>query len=125
MVNKVIIILILINSVLSLCNKVNFKKTMILNLDMAKTTNNFLDSEAGTGLEGHDARNTYDDTEEELFKINKYLEMKKILKTLENDKVGIQDKLTIIKNYDLLEDNIVNNLFGASLLDDWNFNITL
>ena len=125
MVNKVIIILLLINSVLSLCNKINFKKTMILNLNIAKTTDNFLDSEAGTGLEGHDMRNTYEDTDEELFKINKYLEMKKILKTLENDKVGIQDKLTIIKNYDLLEDNMGNNLFVASLLDDWNFNIKL
>ena len=122
---RIIIILLLINSVLSLCNKINFKKTMILNLNIAKTTDNFLDSEAGTGLEGHDMRNTYEDTDEELFKINKYLEMKKILKTLENDKVGIQDKLTIIKNYDLLEDNMGNNLFGASLLDDWNFNITL
>ena len=119
----VVIFLIFINYVVCMCSKFNFKK---INIKLDNTeTYKFLDGEVGKGLEGHDTRNIFIDNDEEMFKINKYLEMKKILKTLENDKVGIHDKLTIIKNYDLLEDNIGNNLFEAGLLDDWNFNITL
>jgi len=119
----IVIFLIIINYVMCMCSKFNLKKINI-NLDNIETYK-FLDNEAGKGLEGHDTRNIFIDKDEEMFKINKYLEMKKILKTLENDKIGIYDKLTIIKNYDLLEDNIGNNLFEAGLLDDWNFNITL
>tara|TARA_Y100000991_G_C21944265_1_gene336748 strand:- start:475 stop:840 length:366 start_codon:yes stop_codon:yes gene_type:complete len=121
MVNKLIIILLLINSALSLCNKNNFKKTMILNLDKAKTSNIFLDSEAGIGLQGHDARNTYDDTDEELFKIKKYLEMKKILLILESKKISTLDKLDIINDYNILEYKLGENIYAGGLLDDWNF----
>lgn len=119
----IIIFLLIINYVMCMCSKFNFKKINI-NLDNTETYK-FLDGEAGTKLEGYDTRNNLIDNDEEMFKISKYLEMKQILKTLENDKVGIHDKLTIIKNYDLLECNMNNNLFGAGLLDDWNFNITL
>lgn len=119
----IVIFLLFINYVVCMCSKLNLNKINI-NLDNIKTYK-FLDNEAGKGLEGYDTRNIVIDNDEEIFKINKYLEMKKILKTLENDKVGIYDKLIIIKNYDLLEDNIGNNLFEAGLLDDWNFNITL
>jgi len=118
-----IVILLIINYALGMCSKFNFKKINI-NLDNTEIYK-FLDGEAGTKLEGYDTRNNLIDNDEEIFKINKYLEMKQILKTLENDKVGILDKLTIIKNYDLLEDNIGNNLLEGGLLDDWNFNITL
>ena len=119
----IVIFLLIINYVMCMCSKFNFKKINI-NLDNIETYK-FLDNEAGKGLEGHDTRNIFIDDDEKMFKINKYLEMKKILKTLENDKIGIHDKLIIIKNYDLLKDNIGNNLFEAGLLDDWNFNITL
>lgn len=119
----IVILLLFINYALGMCSKFNFKKINI-NLDNIETYK-FLDGEAGTKLEGYDTRNNLIDNDEEIFKINKYLEMKQILKTLENDKVGILDKLTIIKNYDLLEYNIGNSLLEGGLLDDWNFNITL
>lgn len=120
----IVIFLLVVNYVICMSNKFNFKKINV-NLDNNIKTHKFLDSEAGKGLEGHDTRDIFIDKDEEMFKINKYLVMKKILKTLENDKVSIQDKIIIIKNYDLLEDNIVNNLLQGGLLDDWNFNITL
>ena len=119
----IIIFLLTITYVICMYSKFNLKKINI-NLDNTETYK-FLDGEAGTKLEGHDTRHIFIDNNKEMFKINKYLEMKQILKTLENDKVGIHDKLTIIKNYDLLEYNMNNNLFGGGLLDDWNFNITL
>ena len=119
----IVILLLFINYALGMCSKFNFKKINI-NLDNIETYK-FLDGEAGTKLEGYDTRNNLIDNDEKIFKINKYLEMKQILKTLENDKVGILDKLTIIKNYDLLEYNIGNSLLEGGLLDDWNFNITL
>ena len=119
----IVILLLFINYALGMCSKFNFKKINI-NLDNTEIYK-FLDGEAGTKLEGYDTRNNLIDNDEKIFKINKYLEMKQILKTLENDKVGILDKLTIIKNYDLLEYNIGNSLLEGGLLDDWNFNITL
>ena len=72
-------------------------------------------------MEGHDARNTYDDTDEELFKIKKYLEMKKLLIMLESDKISTNNKLDIISNYDLLEYKLGENIYAGGLLDDWNF----
>ncbi len=119
-----VLTILFINYTTCMISKFNFKKINI-KLDSVEPYK-FLDSKSGKGMEGHDTRNISVDSEEEMFRISKYLEMKKILKTLENDKVGEHDKILIIYNYDLLNDSsIAINLLRAGLLDDWNFNITL
>lgn len=88
----------------------------------------FLDPESGEGLSGYDSRHSLNRTKEmddELFKIKKYLELNKILNSLESSKISDIDKLNIIDyNYILDEDSYID-LFAGGLYDDWNFNIIL
>jgi hypothetical protein len=62
-------------------------------------------------------------------KIRKYFLYKDFLRTLENDKISIQDKLRIIENNDLLniDDNAsskyTTNLLAGGLMDDFNFEL--
>jgi len=60
-------------------------------------------------------------------KIRKYFLYKDFLRTLENDKISIQDKLRIIENNDLLniDDNAsskyTTNLLAGGVIDDFKF----
>ena len=60
-------------------------------------------------------------------KIRKYFLYKDFLKTLENDKVSIQQKLRIIEDNDLLNlddsSKYVTNLLAGGLMDDFNFEL--
>lgn len=62
-------------------------------------------------------------------KIRKYFLYKDFLRTLENDKISIQDKLRIIENNYLLniDDNAsskyTTNLLAGGLMDDFNFEL--
>jgi hypothetical protein len=60
-------------------------------------------------------------------KIGKYFIYKDFLKTLENDKVSINNKLRVIENNNLLHlddsSKYVTNLLAGGLMDDFNFEL--
>jgi hypothetical protein len=71
---------------------------------------------------------TFSDEDQILIaKIRKYFIYKDFLKTLENDKVSIQQKLRIIEDNDLLNlddsSKYVTNLLAGGLMDDFNFEL--
>lgn len=60
-------------------------------------------------------------------KIRKYFIYKDFLKTLENDKISIKDKLRIIEDNNLLHlddsSKYTTNLLAGGLMDDFNFEL--
>jgi len=108
-------------------DKINLNR-YVLKKNLRDESHKFLDPECGEGLSGFDCRyslNITKESEEELFKIKKYLELNKILNSLESSKISEIEKLNIIDyNYILDQDTIVN-LTSGGLMDDWNFNIIL
>jgi len=59
-------------------------------------------------------------------KIRKYFLYKDFLRTLENNKVSVQDKLRIIEDNNLLQDEsskYTTNLLAGGLMDDFNFEL--
>ena len=61
--------------------------------------------------------------ENELFNIKKFFYYKKILEQLNNTKISIYDKVTIIENENIIDQKMGINLFKGGLLDDFNFEI--
>tara|TARA_Y200000002_G_scaffold314345_1_gene272066 strand:+ start:8821 stop:9168 length:348 start_codon:yes stop_codon:yes gene_type:complete len=58
----------------------------------------------------------------EMVNIIKYFKYKDLLETLENRNVCIQQKLTYIEDYDLLNRSMSINIQNGGLMDDWEFN---
>ena len=74
------------------------------------------------------SENSIDDGQIIISKLGKYFLYKNLLKTLENDKVSIQDKVKIIEDNNIPHLNKSNskyatNLLAGGLVDDFNFEL--
>lgn len=69
---------------------------------------------------GYDFRKIQYNEEDSLYRINKNFKNKSILTILESNSLGIEDKLKIIEEYDILEKKYIDIKAGG-LLDDFNF----
>lgn len=79
----------------------------------------------GKDYQGVDMRNPIlcDLNGETLYNIGVNMKKNKILKTLEDDEVGMPRKLKLIEKMDLFDVSMKNNLLAGGLLDDWNSDI--
>jgi hypothetical protein len=79
----------------------------------------------GKDYQGVDMRNPIlsDLNGEEIYNIGVNMKKNKILKTLEDDEVGMPRKLKLIEKMDLLDVSMKSNLLAGGLLDDWNSDI--
>ena len=69
---------------------------------------------------GYDfTKNEYNE-EESIYKINDNFKNKKLLTILESTQIGLEDKLKLIDDYDILEKKYIDIKAGG-LLDDFNF----
>tara|TARA_B100001093_G_scaffold477055_1_gene503969 strand:- start:9 stop:410 length:402 start_codon:yes stop_codon:yes gene_type:complete len=59
-----------------------------------------------------------------LYEVGVNMKKKVLLKTLEDDEVGLPRKLKMLEYNDLLDDTLKVNILTAGLLDDWEFDIT-
>lgn len=59
-----------------------------------------------------------------LYQIGVNMKKQKLLKTLEDDEVGLPRKLQMLEYNDLLDNTLEVNILTAGLLDDWEFDIT-
>lgn len=63
-----------------------------------------------------------EDNSSQLFNINKYFEMRKLLDILKNNEIDDKTKMSILNKYSLLfEDNFVPDITKGGLLEDFNF----
>lgn len=69
---------------------------------------------------GYDFRKFQYNEQDSIFRINKNFKNKSILSILESNNVGVEDKLKIIDEYDILEKKYIDIKAGG-LLDDFNF----
>ena len=59
-----------------------------------------------------------------LYQIGVNMKKQKLLKTLEDNEVGLPRKIQMLEYNDLLDDTLEVNILTAGLLDDWEFDIT-
>lgn len=74
---------------------------------------------------GYDQRHpNVTDTEEELFKVYKDMEVKKIVNQLENGNLSLISKMNILDKYSFLfEESMAANITSGGLLDDFYFEL--
>lgn len=79
----------------------------------------------GLNFQGIDMRNPVlsDLDNNLLYEIGVNMKKLSLLKTLEDDKVGLPRKLKMLECNDLLDDTLEVNILTAGLLDDWDFDI--
>lgn len=72
---------------------------------------------------GYDQRHpNVTDTEEELFRIYKYMEVKKLLNQLESENLSKISKMSILDKYSFLfEESMGTNITSGGLIDDFYF----
>ena len=100
-------------------NNRSIKTPKIMNEDMV--THNVLDS---SYKNGYDTRyKILNETPQELETIKKHLMNNELLKTLENKKKSIFEKIDIIDKNNILNHSMTPCLFSGGLLDDWGFNM--
>ncbi len=79
------------------------------------------DEDTNSGIDGRYDNNT--ETVNELITLHKNYELSKILKKLENNNLGNLDKLKIIKENYILDDNFAGNIYAGGLMEDWEYEI--
>ena len=74
---------------------------------------------------GYDQRHpNVTDTEEELYKVFKHMEVKKIVNQLETGNLSLVSKMNILDKYSFLfEESLGTNITSGGLLDDFNFEL--
>lgn len=79
----------------------------------------------GLNFQGIDMRNPVlsDLDNNLLYEIGVNMKKLSLLKTLEDDKVGLPRKLKMLEDNYLLNDTLGVNILTAGLLDDWDFDI--
>ncbi len=82
-------------------------------------------SEDGLDFQGIDMRNPVlsDLDKNLLYEIGVNMKKLTLLKTLEDDKVGLPRKLKMLEDNYLLNDTLGVNILTAGLLNDWDFDI--
>lgn len=100
-------------------NNRSIKTPKIMNEDMV--TRNVLES---SYQNGYDSKyKLLDEDPQELETIKKHLMNNELLKTLENKKKSIFEKIDIIDKNNILNQSMTPCLFSGGLLDDWGFNM--